>query len=268
MENSRASINKDMPMLDRIHLLFLLYSGAHNVINAFVHAHNLIFFLFVVVGILSVELMLWAVYHHWKGGRLVGSMRTMSVIAGAFAFLYATIGILAKAQDGGGADWLAFYYAWILPTSAPCMFLFSFLIQSVDPITNADRDVKAYEHHIQVEEKREVLDSKQLSLDNRRNIRRLKAHVQHQRMDAVWKEAQSSVARRTLKYAARNEVPKLFKAIGISDIERRSWWDLRWGATYDIEDAKVLGETPSRQASGDGKSDSVIPDLSIGKPGK
>lgn len=204
-----------MPALDKIHILFLLYSGAHNVINAFGHAHNAVFFMFVVVGILSVELMLWAVYKHWKDGRLIGPMLRVSLWAGLFAMFYATAGILAKAQGGVGADWLAFYYAWILPTSAPAMFLFAFLIQSVDPITSAERDAIAHEHQVAVELKREVLDGKQLALDNRKNIRRLKAHVQHQRMDLLWKESMARRTRNLLRGGARMEMPKLLQSIGV-----------------------------------------------------
>lgn len=244
---------RDMPALDKIHVLFLLYSGAHNVINAFVHAHNLVFFMFVVVGILSVELMLWAVYKHWKDGRLVGPMLRVSLWAGFFAMLYATTGILAKAQSGGGTEWLAFYYAWILPTSAPCMFLFAFLIQSVDPITNAERDAVAHEHQTHVEEKREVLDRKQLALDNRRNIRRLKAHVQHQRMDMLWKESMSRRTRNLLRNSGRIELPYLLKSIGVpvekANRMKRNWLSLGSGSF------PLLPMGGDGERSGDGVSD-------------
>lgn len=216
-----------MPALDKIHLLFLLYSGAHNTVNAFSHTPSFIFFVFVLVGILSVELMLWAVYKHWKDGRLVGPMLRVSLWAGVFAMFYATAGILAQAQGGGGAGWLAFYHAWVLPTSAPAMFIFAFLIQSVDPITNAERDMTAHEHQTAVEEKREVLDRKQLALDNRRNIRRLKAHVQHQRMDMLWKESMARRTRNLLRKAGRLEMPQLLKDIGVP-VERASKVQSAW----------------------------------------
>lgn len=218
---------RDMPALDRIHVLFLVYSAAHNVINAFVRAHNPIFFVFVVVGILSVELMLWAVYRHWKDGRLVGPMLRVSVWAGSFAMFYATAGILAQAQSVANAEWLAFYYSWILPSSAPCMFIFSFLIQSVDPITTSERDAAAHEHQTMVEERREVLDRKQLALDNRRNIRRLKAHVQHQRMEVLWKESMSRRTRNLLRKAGQIELPYLLKSIGVP-VERASRMKTGW----------------------------------------
>ncbi|MEZ4702112.1 MAG: hypothetical protein R2834_17390 [Rhodothermales bacterium] len=218
---------REMPALDKIHILFLLYSGAHNCINAFARAHNIVFFVFVVVGILSVELMLWAVYNHWKDGRLIGPMLRVSLWAGFFAMFYATAGILAQAQSGGASDWIQLYYAWILPTSAPCMFVFAFLIQSVDPITNADRAAVAHEHQTHVEEKREVLDRKQLALDNRRNIRRLKAHVQHQRMDMLWKESMSRRTRNLLRKSGRIELPYLLKSIGVP-VERANRMKTNW----------------------------------------
>jgi hypothetical protein len=216
-----------MPALDKIHLLFLLYSGAHNVVNAFTHSSNFVFFIFVVVGILSVELMLWAVYKHWKDGRLVGPMLKVSLWAGVFAMFYATAGILAQAQGGGEGGWLSMYYAWILPTSAPCMFVFAFLIQSVDPITNADRKATAAEHMTVVEERLEAVDKKQLALDNRRNIRRLKSHVQHQRMDLLWKETFSRRTRNLLGNSSRIELPYLLKSIGVP-VEKAAKLNTGW----------------------------------------
>ncbi len=224
---SESPFKRSMPALDQIHILFLIYSGAHNAINAFLRAHNILFFVFVVVGILSVELMLWAIYKHWKEGRLVGRMMTISRWAGAFAMFYATAGILAQAQTGTESEWLTIYYQWILPSSAPCMFLFSFLIQSVDPIMNAERDTIAHEHLTTVEEKREVLDRKQLALDHRRNIRRLKAHVQQQRMMHLWKESMSRRTRSLLRKSGRIELPIILKNIGVP-VEKASRMRPRW----------------------------------------
>jgi hypothetical protein len=262
-----TSLKRDMPALDKIHLLFLVYSAAHNVVNAFTHSSNFIFFVFVVVGILSVELMLWAVYKHWKDGRLVGPMLRVSLWAGVFAMFYATAGILAQAQGGGEGGWLSMYYAWILPTSAPCMFVFAFLIQSVDPITSADRDVMAHEHQTKVEEQREVLDRKQLALDNRRNIRRLKAHVQHQRMDMLWKESMARRTRNLLRKSGRIELPYLLKSIGVP-VEKANKMNAGW---FDF--GKIQLPERSSGDSGDGKAnrediDHSIIDVTPGTLGK
>lgn len=261
-----TSLKRDMPALDKIHLLFLIYSGAHNCINAFTHAHNIVFFVFVLVGILSVELMLWAVYKHWKDGRLVGPMLRVSLWAGVFAMFYATAGILAQAQAGEGSGWLALYYAWILPTSAPCMFVFAFLIQSVDPITGAERDVMAHEHQTKVEEQREVLDRKQLALDNRRNIRRLKAHVQHQRMDMLWKESMARRTRNLLKKSGRIELPYLLKSIGVP-VERANKVSLNWFGSSKLQLPERMGDSGDGKADGENIDHSII-DVTPGTPGK
>ncbi len=260
-----TSLKRDMPALDKIHLLFLIYSGAHNCINAFTHAHNIVFFVFVLVGILSVELMLWAVYKHWKDGRLVGPMLRVSLWAGVFAMFYATAGILAQAQSDGASDWLQLYYAWILPTSAPCMFVFAFLIQSVDPITNAERDTVAHEHQTHVEEKREVLDRKQLALDNRRNIRRLKAHVQHQRMDMLWKESMSRRTRNLLRNSGRIELPYLLKSIGVP-VERASKMKTNWLSlgSRSMPLLPMSGDGgDGKDAQGDGHDGAAMPDYGM-----
>lgn len=253
--------SRDMPALDKIHILFILYSGAHNTINAFTQANNVVFFVFVLVGILSVELMLWAVYNHWKDGRLVGAMLRVSLWAGFFAMFYATAGILAQSQVGGDHAWVTLYYEWILPTSAPCMFLFAFLVQSVDPITGADRDTMAHEHHTSVEERREVLDRKQLALDNRRNIRRLKAHVQHQRMDMLWKESMSRRTRSLLRKNSRLELPHLLKSIGV-DVGKASKVKTTWLGMGKVEGIPLLEEH-----NGDSGGEIDHGDIDV-KPGK
>ncbi|MEZ4699257.1 MAG: hypothetical protein R2834_02915 [Rhodothermales bacterium] len=262
MSQEKATLNREMPALDKIHLLFLLYSGAHNTVNAFTHSGNVVFFVFVLVGILSVELMLWAVYQHWKDGRLIGPMLRVSLWAGLFAMFFATAGILAQAQGGAGG-WTSTYYAWIMPTSAPCMFLFAFLIQAVDPITNADRKATGAEHMTEVEGRLEVVDRKQLALDNRRNIRRLKAHVQHQRMDLLWKESMARRTRSLLKKSARIELPYLLKSIGVP-VERAAKLTSKWFGLGSLQLPPHSGDSGSKG----GEIDHSVIDVTPGEPGE
>lgn len=257
--------SREMPALDKIHILFLLYSGAHNVINAFSYAHNAIFFVFVVVGILCVELMLWAVYHHWKDGRLIGPMLRVSAWAGAFAIFFAMAGILAQAQSDGGAGWVLTYYAWIMPLSAPVMFVFAFLIQSVDPITQADRMEIAYAHKVDVEKRTERLDIESMNLDSRRSMRKVKMGIQRQRIAQLWAEAFSRRVTKTLKSAASVEVPQLMKQLGIKT--PRPGGRFSWSSKYTPY--KLLQEGPSvDEASGDGRLGVEPPDVTVGGSGK
>ncbi len=215
--STNGTLNKNaMHSLDKIHIIFLLYSGAHNSINAWHRAENILFFLFVLVGILSVELMLWGIYKHWKEGRMVGKMLRVGKYAGMLAMFYATAGILAQAQDGTANTWLASYYQWILPTSAPAMFIFAFWIQSVDPIMNAERDTTAHHYLTAVEERREKLDVKRMQLDEKRDLRLLEGQIHKQKIHALRKESNSRRTRATLKRAVRVEMPYLLERAGIS----------------------------------------------------
>lgn len=213
----QAKINslQEMKTLDWIHTIFLVYSGAHNTINAWHSAENFMFFVFVLVGILSVELMLWTTYKNWKNGRFVGKMIRIGKYASVLAIFYATAGILAQAQAGSANEWLSMYYQWILPSSAPAMFIFAFWIQTADPIMTAHRDAVAYEHMIEVELKRDGLDQQKLELDYKRDMRRLKAHVHRQKMMALMKESVSRRTRLILKKAMQIEMPRILKKIGV-----------------------------------------------------
>lgn len=212
-----SSINKrDMPALDWIHVIFLFYSGAHNAINAWHRAENGLFFIFVLVGILSVELMLWSIYKYWKAGHLVGKMLRIGKFAGLLALFYATAGILAQAQTGTANDWLSIYYQWILPSSAPLMFFFAFWIQSVDPIMMAERDTTAYSYLAAIEERKEQLDTRRMHLDEQRNKRKLRSHVMRKKLSALWKESDSRRTKSTLQRSSMTEMPLLLEEVGVS----------------------------------------------------
>ena len=213
---SSSLSKREMPALDWIHIIFLFYSGAHNAINAWTRADNALFFVFVLVGILSVEIMLWSIYNYWKAGHLVGKMLKIGKFAGILAMFYATAGILAQAQSGTANDWLLIYYQWILPTSAPLMFLFAFLIQSVDPIMNAERDTTAYSYLAAIEERKEQLDARRMLIDEQRNRRKLRSHVMSKKLLALWRESESRRTRSTLKHSSITEMPVLLEEVGVS----------------------------------------------------
>ena len=206
---------RNLPALNAIHILFLFYSGAHNTLNAFEHAQNGFFFLFVVVGILSVELMLWSIYKYWKEGRLVGRMLLASKLAGVLAMFFAVAGILAESQAGTANQWLSMYYQWILPCSAPVMFIMAFWIQSLDPIMAALRDGDAYEILLMAEEKRDDLDERRMALNEKRDQRQLRSQLLNLKQNALWKETLSRRTRRQLKTTVREEVPLLLEKAGI-----------------------------------------------------
>ena len=219
--NGKAKIasnlsRREMPALDWIHIIFLFYSGAHNAINAWNRAENGLFFIFVLVGILSVEIMLWSIYKYWKAGHLVGKMLRIGKFAGILAMFYATAGILAQAQSASANDWLTIYYQWILPSSAPVMFFFAFWIQSVDPIMVAERDTTAYAYLASIEEKKEALDARRMRIDEARHRRKLRAHVMKKKLVALWKESESRRTKSTLKRSSITEMPELLQEIGVS----------------------------------------------------
>lgn len=206
---------RDMPALDWAHIIFLVYSGAHNTVNAWTH-NNFVFFLFVVVGILLVELILWAVYHYWKEGLLIGKMQRVARYAGAIALFYAMAGILAHAQGASGNAWLATYYQWILPTSAPVMFFFAFWIQAVDPVKEAERETSALAYLQSVDEKREQLDIRAMNLKERKEKRKLRSMMMRKKLVALWKESSSRRTRSTLRKSSVNELPQILEEIGVS----------------------------------------------------
>lgn len=242
-----------MPALDWIHAIFLFYSGAHNAINAWHRAENGMFFIFVLVGILSVELMLWSIYKYWKAGQLIGKMERVALRAGALAFAYATLGILAQAQSGGGGQFLEFYYAWILPSSAPMMFLFTFLIQAANPVDKAVRDQKAYSALFKVEQQRETLDRRRTALDQKRQQRMLEVNLFRQEMGAKWKEASSGRVRRAFASAARVSIPKLLARMGVKvgDTEQKGIL-ARWRYTTPVKsksEVKKLAQSGAKNGA-------------------
>jgi hypothetical protein len=202
--------------LNAIHIIFLLYSAAHNLINAWHRADHALFFLFVVAGILSVELMLWGIYTNWIKGKLIGKMLRVSKYAGILAMFYATAGILAQVQGFTGSAWLDFHYKWIMPTSAPTMFVFAFWIQAVDPVMKAERDAQAKQYFAGVEKRREVIDVQMADLEKRKRMRRLKIQIDSKRVRALEVESNKRRTIKTLERSAVSEMPRLLEEAGVS----------------------------------------------------
>lgn len=211
--------NRKFSHLDWIHIVFLFYSGAHNTINAWHRAENGLFFIFVLVGILTVEIMLWSIYKYWKEGKLIGGMLRVAKWAGVLAMFYATAGILAQ---GGAEAWVTIHHRYILPTSAPVMFFFAFWIQAVDPIIKAQRDTEAYAYLSAIDKRREKLDIERMELNERRQRRKLLVSVSRRKLQALWKEADSRRTKNTLKKSSLVEMPVLLQELGVSVKEANS----------------------------------------------
>lgn len=238
---------RDFSKLDKVHIAFLLYSAAHNLINAFHRADNVLFFVFVLVGILSVEYVLWCLYDFWKKGMLIGKMKTIAKWGGGLAMFYATAGILSQAQGFTGSAWLDFHYAWIMPTSAPVMFIFSWWIQAIDPVMLAQQDAQAQQYFIAVDENREVLDIKAIALDERKDMRKMKAAINKKKIRALRAESSSRRTNNTLKRAAKVEMPYLLEGAGVS-IKAANEQPLYTflNSKYDVP--KQLGQGPKNGA--------------------
>ena len=264
MQN-KPDVRAQLKGLDHIAWMFLIYSAAHNTVNAFTRSESIMFFVFVVVGVVSVELFLHTAYTAWKDGRLVGRMRTVSLWGGGVAMFYATAGILAQAA--GAAEWVNLHHMYVLPTSSPMMFLFAFLVQSVDPITNADRDATANEHLHEAETRMEAIEGKRLALWDRQERRRLKAHVQRQRLDHMWRESMSRGVRSVLKSAAPSELLTVMRSLGIhTRPKERGWLGLPLTPYKLLE--RTTADAPAT-GGGDGQARQEPPALSVpGDSGK
>jgi len=213
-EKQTATKDKYGQYLDYVFIMFLLYSGAHNVINALTRVDgNILFFIFVMVGIVSVELMLWAVHNMWKTGELTGSQRTVALWGGLFAFAFATAGILSQA---GGFGEAIMYYQFVLPASAPVMFVFAFAIQAKNPVLRAELDALALARMVDVENTRETLAARQDVIAERRSSRQLASRIIQDKIFALWREADTRRARKLLSISAQYELPKRLKDAGVN----------------------------------------------------
>jgi len=231
--------------LDAIHWIFLIYSATHNTVNAFTH-HDFMFFLFTFAGILTVELMLWTIYNAWKGAQLVGKMKKVGAICFVVAFFFASAGILANAQGGVGAGWVANYYLWVLPMSAPAMFILGYWLSQVDPIRKAQIENTAYAKLIASDDDRETLHLAKAKIKERANNRQLKELVLGKKLVALVREAHSQRVRNTLKKHATHEMPLLLKAMNVELKEKAN--TTFFSANYKALPAKSGGEDKSDTA--------------------
>ena len=223
-----VDVTADIKGLDRIHVLFLIYSGAHNMIVSWHRADNLLFFLFVFAGILSVEVMLYTVYRNWKNGRLIGPMRRVSLFAGLVAMFYATAGILTHTAGGDGAYalFVNLHHTWILPTSAPVMFLFSFWIQSVDPVINAWREAEMVHKMTTAEGVMARAENRKMKMLEKRNIRRLEYRIKNMKISAIWREASTARVKHIIAQSIRVELPSSLRKLGmkVANYDNKTNW--------------------------------------------
>ena len=214
-KGSGIDLRANIGSLDKIEIMFLLYSAAHNTVNAFTYASNILFFVFVVVGIASVELMLHTVYGKWKDGRLIGPMKTASLWAGFFALFFSTAGILAHAQGTIDGEFTSLFYHWIMPTSAPVMFLFAFIIQSVDPILKSAQETEELVMRKELYSVR-VDQAKALQeLRYKEQLLETKARIQDRRIASINEEASSTRVTAALKDGARATLPQILVSMGV-----------------------------------------------------
>lgn len=265
-----VNLRRNMVELDWIEKLFVVYSLAHNTLNAWTYAHSAVFFLFVLVGIVSVELIIHTVYKYWKWGRLIGGMKTAGIVSGIFAMFYATAGIIAHAQAGGDSGFLAFYYQWILPTSAPAMFIAAFIIQSIDPILAEEQEVAAFDIKTELHGRRVALVAKKMALDYKDRILGMKEKFQAKRLDSISREGDSRRVKKTLEDGARAEVPRILIEMGVDVRDKgkllrgtqklKDWFSFS-SAGYSPDDLRLVKKKAEAE-------DATYSDIPEERPGK
>lgn len=118
--------------LNWISYSLMAMSLAHTAVNAFKYADSFIFGAFVIIGVISSELLLFSVYNKLTDrdgeGYPDGAQKTASMFFGFVALLFITGGIVA------GHLGVQFYFDYILPLSTPVNFLGAFVIQTFDPL--------------------------------------------------------------------------------------------------------------------------------------
>ena len=134
--------------LKKVHMPFMLYTGAHSIINAGQHAWGStdggilgLILVFSIAGIIGLEYVGYNLFHAIVDRSVIGGQKNFCVFA--YAVIMGTICYGIQSHYSADPAFSIFYYSYLLPAS-PIIVLFLVLwVYLIDPFKEADEEEAA-----------------------------------------------------------------------------------------------------------------------------
>lgn len=210
-------------VLHMIKVVYVLYSGFHSIAatSAYAGAGQLSQ-AFQIVGIVSVEATLLALYVAFMSSRIVGfSMKMAAGITYAIGFAATAITIIGDSQAHAGAAvpyWLQIYLVWVLPALPAVMAIGVFATHQLEPArVRARREAEQLESEQalaftarQAQRRARLTEAKQLENLRMGGRRQIIGYL-----DEFFK---SPLVRQAAHKAAAGRLPDMLREIGITGL--------------------------------------------------
>ena len=222
---------------------FALYSGYHGIsATAAYRADGGLGMAAGIVGIVTIELVLLALYLAWHNGRITGAAQSIAAAASAaVGFIQACLGIVADSQLQAGAalsPWLSAYLLWGLPIAPAVMALGALLTHELAPAQLRAR--RESNERDEMEELRFTthIATMRAELEAARTVvnMQLNARTSAARQIGAWYG--SDAAQKAITATALQNAPGLLRSIGV-DVDAADSPPIPSG-DMDLEDLVTL----------------------------
>lgn len=219
----RAGVLVGMGGLWLLHIAkiaFLIYSGYHGIsATAAYRGGGQLAAAAGMVGIVVVEVVLFALYLAWHNQRITGTAQSLAAaITYAIGFVLACMGIVADSQLNAGmglSPWLAAYVGWGLPVAPAVMALGALLTHELDPRQLHGRK-KAAELAAWAEERFSAhMAAERASMEQKKLLANMQLNAKAAAAKQIAQWYSSDQAQKAITAAAMQNAPALLRAIGV-----------------------------------------------------
>ncbi len=189
---------------------FMLYTGAHSIINSGQHAWGSteggllgLLLVFSIAGIIGLEYVGYNLFHAIVDRSVIGQQKRFCVLA--YIIIMGTIcyGIQSHYSESEGFS--EFYYSYLLPASPIIVLLLVLAIYLIDPFKQADEEEAALALQAHTLKRRAVNERIRYQVREQKEWMKLDWATFEKRMQKLWIVARSWKTSRLLKQSADNE---------------------------------------------------------------
>ena len=196
--------------LKKVHMPFMLYTGAHSIINAGQHAWGSteggilgLILVFSIAGIIGLEYVGYNLFHAIVDRSVIGRQKSFCVFA--YIVIMGTICYGIQSHYSANPTFSLFYYSYLLPASPIIVLLLVLRVYLIDPFKEADEEEAALALEANTLARRAKNERIRYQVREQKEWMKLDWATFEKRIQKLWEVAQSWKTSRMLKASAKTE---------------------------------------------------------------